>query len=82
MKKMYNEIYPCIFEPKTNVSADERSVYQLLSNMRVVKKDNILKFLVTEKTRATLKPKKHFPMFLEHMGRRCAGQFLETFKQS
>ena len=81
MKKMYNEIYPCIVEPKT-VSTDERRVYQLLSSMRTVKKDNILKFLVTEKTRATLKPKKHFPMFLEHMGRRCAGQFLETFKQS
>ena len=66
MKKMYNEIYPCIFEPKTNVSADERSVYQLLSNMRVVKK-GILKFLVTEKTHAMLKPKKRFPMFLDHI---------------
>ena len=49
-KKMYNEIYLCIFQPKTKVPADERSVYQLLSNMRVGKKDNILKFLVTEKT--------------------------------
>ena len=49
-KKMYNEIYLCIFQPKTKVPAYERSVYQLLSNMRVGKKDNILKFLVTEKT--------------------------------
>ena len=55
---MYNEVYPCIFEPKTKISTDSRSVYQLLSNMRVGKKDNILKFLVPEKTRATLKPKK------------------------
>ena len=43
-KKMYNEIYPCIFEPKTKFSADEKSVYQLLSNMRVRKKDNIFNY--------------------------------------
>ena len=64
---MYNEIYPCISEPKTKVHVDERSVYQLLSNMRVGKKDNILKLLVTEKTHATLKRKKYFPMFLNHI---------------
>ena len=29
-KKMYNEIYPCIFEPKSKVPVDERRVYQLL----------------------------------------------------
>ena len=34
---MYKEIYSCIFEPKTKVPADERSVYQLLSNMRAGK---------------------------------------------
>ena len=55
---------PVFFNQRLNVSADERSVYQLLSNMRVVKKD-ILKFLVTEKTHAMLKPKKRFPMFLD-----------------
>ena len=66
-KKMCNEIYPCISEPKTKVPVDERSVYQLLSNMRVGKKDNILKLLVTEKTHATLKRKKYFPMFLNHI---------------
>ena len=64
---MYNEIYPCIFEPMTKVPKDERSVYQLLSNTRAGKKDNILKFLVTEKTHATLKAKKRFPMFLDHI---------------
>ena len=31
------------------------------------KKDDILKFLVTEKTHATLKPKKGFSMFLDHI---------------
>ena len=64
---MYNEIYPCISEPKTKFPADEKSVYQLLSNMRVRKKDNILKFLVSEKTHATLKPKKRYPRFLDHI---------------
>ena len=32
--KIYNEFYPCIFEPKTNIPADYRSVYQLLANMK------------------------------------------------
>ena len=60
-------MYPCISEPKTKVPADERSVYQLLSNMGVGKEDNIFEFLVTEKTHATLKPKKLFLIFLDHM---------------
>ena len=64
---MYNEMYPCISEPKTKVPADERSVYQLLSNMGVGKEDNTFEFLVTEKTHATLKPKKLFLIFLDHM---------------
>ena len=62
---MYNDIFPCTFEPK--IPADHRSVYQLLSTMRICKKDNILKFLVTEKTHATLKPKKRFPMHVDHI---------------
>ena len=60
-------MYPCISEPKTKVPADERSVYQLLSNMGVGKEDNIFEFLVTEKTHATLKPKKLFLIFIDHM---------------
>ena len=60
-------MYPCISEPKTKVPADERSVYQLLSNMGVGKEDNTFEFLVTEKTHATLKPKKLFLIFLDHM---------------
>ena len=64
---MYSEMYPCISEPKTKVPADERSVYQLLSNMGVGKEGNIFEFLVTEKTHATLKPKKLFLVFLDHI---------------
>lgn len=44
-KKMYNEVYPCIFEPKTKVSIDRKSVYQLLSNMRMGQKENVLMYL-------------------------------------
>ena len=58
---MYNKVSPCIFEPKTKIPADYRSVYQLLANVRVGKKENILKFLVTGKMHDTLKPKKRFP---------------------
>ena len=35
---MYNKVSPCIFEPKTKIPADYRSVYQLLANVRVGKK--------------------------------------------
>ena len=37
-KKMYNEVYPCIFQPKSKVSVDRRSVYQLVSMMKMAKK--------------------------------------------
>ena len=65
--KMYNEVYSCIFQPKSKVSVDRRSVYQLLSTMRMGKKDNILTYVATEKAHATLDPKKHFPMFIDHI---------------
>ena len=35
--------------------------------MRMGKKENILKFLVTEKTHATLRPKKRFFTYVDHM---------------
>ena len=53
---MYNEVDHCIFQPKSKVSVDRRSVYQLLSLMKMGKKDNILKYAATEKTHATLDP--------------------------
>ena len=66
-KEMYNEVYPCIFQPKSKVPADRRSVYQLLSTMRIGKNGNILKFSTTKKTHATLDPKKRSPMFIDHI---------------
>ena len=66
-KKIYNEVFPCIFEPKSKVLVDRRSVYQLLSTMKTGKKNNVLKYKVTEKTNATLLPKKRFPMYVDHI---------------
>ena len=58
---MYNEVYPCIFEPKTKVSTDRRWVYQLLSTIRMVKKE---KFKATEKITQLYLRKKDFPCTL------------------
>ena len=64
---MYNEIFPCVFEPKSKVSVSNGSVYQLLSTMRTGKRGDILKFKSSEKTHATLLPKKRFPIFIDHI---------------
>ena len=66
-KKMYNEVFPCIFEPKSKVPVSSRRVYQLLSTMTIGKRGDVLKFKVTEKTHATLLPKETFPMFIDHI---------------
>ena len=66
-KKIYNEVFPCIFEPKSKVLVDRRSVYQLLSTMKTGKKYNVLKYKAIEKTNATLLPKKRFPMYIDHI---------------
>ena len=59
---MYNEIFPCVFEPKSKVSVSNGSVYQLLSTMRTGKSGDILKFKSSEKL-----PKKGFPIFIDHI---------------
>ena len=66
-KKIYNEVFPCIFEPKSKVPVSSRSVYQLLSTMRIGKKGYMLKFKAAEKNHATFLPKKRFSMFIGHI---------------
>ena len=66
-KNMYNEVFPCIFEPKSKVPVESRSVCQLLSTMRIGKTGDVLKFKATEKMHATLCSKKRFPMFIDHI---------------
>ena len=65
-KKMYNEVFPCIFEPKSKDPVDRR-VYQLPSTMSTGKRENILKYKATEKTHVILRPKKRFPMYIDHI---------------
>ena len=64
---MYNEIFPCVFEPKSKVYVDRYSVYQLRSTMPTGKRNNVLKYTGTEKMHATHCPKKRFPMFIDHI---------------
>ena len=66
-KKIYNEVLPCIFEPKSKVPVNRRSVYQVLPTMRTGKRENIPKYKATEKTHATLGHKKRFPMYIDHI---------------
>ena len=66
-KKMYNEEFPCIFEPKSKVPVDRRSVYQLLSTRKTGKREKILKYKATEKTHATHRPKKRFPIYKDYI---------------
>ena len=47
-----------IFESKSKVPLDNRSMYQLLSTMRTGKRGDVLKFKAIEKTHTTLCPKK------------------------
>ena len=63
---MCNEMFPCIFEPKSKVPVDSR-IYQLLLTMRTGKMENILKYKASEKTHPTLRPKKRFPMYIDHI---------------
>ena len=66
-KWIYNEIYPCIFQPKSKVLTNRKSVYQLLSNMRSGNRGNILSFKATEKMHPPLNPQERFPMFIDHI---------------
>ena len=63
-KKMCNEIFPCIFEPKSKVSIESRSVYQLLSTMRIEKRGDVLMFKATKKSMLPFALKKNSPCSL------------------
>ena len=56
-----------VSEPKNKVSVDRCSVCQLLVTMRTGKRENILKYKATEKTHATIQPKKRFPMYIDYI---------------
>ena len=63
---LYNEIYPAIIEKQIKIPENERSVYQLLDNYNESSRGPS-PYRTTEKSHATLLPKKYIPLYLEHL---------------
>ena len=63
----FNEIYSPIFERKKVLSANERSVFQLLDVMKLNDKGTIDSFRTTAKTHATMDEKIPIPRYAEHL---------------
>ena len=63
----FSEIYLPIFEKKKVLSGNERSVFQLLSTMRLNDKKTINSFKTTTKTHATMDKKIAIPRYAEHL---------------
>ena len=63
----FNEIYTPIFEKKKVLSANERSIFQLLDAMRLNDKCIINSYKTTEKTHATMDAKITIPLYVEHL---------------
>ena len=63
----FNEIYSPIFEKKKVLSANERSVFQLLDTMRLNDNETINSFKITAKTHATIDEKIASPLYAEHL---------------
>ena len=63
----FNEIYSPVFEKKKVLSANERSVFQLLDAMRLNGKGTINSFKTTAKTHATINEKIAIPLYAEHL---------------
>ena len=63
----FNEIYSPVFKRKKVLSANERSVFQLLDAMRLNGKGTINSFKTTAKTHATTNKKIAIPLYAEHL---------------
>ena len=63
----FNEIYSPIFEKKKVLSANERSISQLLDAMRLNDKGTINSFKATAKTHATMDEKIAIPFYARHL---------------
>ena len=66
-KYMYNEIFPSIIEKKTKIDVSERSLFQLLELFSETDKEKAKSYRVTEKSHATLFPKKCIPLYIEDL---------------
>ena len=63
---VYNEIYPPIIEKQKTIDANEKSIYQLLDNLREGQ-NGPLSYRVTAKAHSTMLPKKYIPLYLEDL---------------
>ena len=63
---VYNEIYPPIIEKQKTIDSNEKSIYQLLDNLREGQ-NGPLSYRVTAKTHSTMLPKKYIPIYLEDL---------------
>ena len=63
---VYNEIYPPIIEKQKTIDANEKSIYQLLDNLREGQ-NGPLSYKVTAKAHSTMLPKKYIPLYLEDL---------------
>ena len=66
-KQFSNEIYSPILEKQKILSANERSVFQLLDTVRLNDKATISSFKTTSKTHATMDEKIAIPLYAEHL---------------
>ena len=62
----YNEIYPPIIEKQKTMDANEKSIYQLLDNLREGQ-NGALSYRVTAKAHSTMLPKKCILLYLEDL---------------
>ena len=63
---VYNEIYPTIIEKQKTIDANEKSIYQLLDNLREGQ-NGPLSYRVTAKAHSTMLPKTFIPLYLEDL---------------
>ena len=63
---VYNEIYPPIIEKQKTIDANEKSIYQLLDNLRQGQ-NGPLSYRVTAKAHSTMLPKTFIPLYLEDL---------------
>ena len=66
-KYLYNEIFPPIIEKKTKIDVNERSLFQLLELFAETDKEKAKCYRVTEKSHATMFPKKCIPLYIEDL---------------
>ena len=66
-KYLYNEIFPPIIEKKTKIDVNERSLFQLLELFAETDKEKAKCYRVTEKSNATMFPKKCIPLYIEDL---------------